>query len=68
MATVVIFVLVMSCIVLWVTTSLIQEEQGETSLTTPTGPKASITPVLPTITPTDLPTYLPTDTQQPGLK
>ncbi|OGO33842.1 MAG: hypothetical protein A2W35_00840 [Chloroflexi bacterium RBG_16_57_11] len=60
MATVVIFVLLMSCIVLWVTISLIQEERGETSLTTPTGLLTSMTPDLSTITPTDLPRLTPT--------
>jgi len=60
MATVVIFVLVMSCIVLWVTMSLIQEERGETSLITPTRTMASRTPVSPTTTPIDPPTSTPT--------
>jgi hypothetical protein len=64
MATVVIFVLVMSCIVLWVTTSLIRKEQDETSLITPTGPLASYTPVLSTSAPTDLPTNTPTTQPQ----
>jgi cytoskeletal protein RodZ len=57
---VVVFVLVMSSIVLWVTISLIQEERGKTSLVTQPVPSASATLMMPTFTPTDPPTSTPT--------
>jgi hypothetical protein len=60
MATVVGFVLVMSCIILWVMMSLIREERGQTGTTTPTGPIASVTPARPTVTLTEPATLAPT--------
>lgn len=57
MALVVVFVLLMTCIVLWITTSLIRNELGgssspsETSTSSPTIPPVSETPVPPTATP-----------------
>ncbi len=47
------FVLLMTCIVLWVTTSLIRNERGTAS---PTLPLASATPLPPTATSTTAPT------------
>jgi cytoskeletal protein RodZ len=64
MATVVVFVLLMSCIVLWVMMSLIREERAQTGLPTPTGATASTTPEMltstPTVTPTEPATLTPT--------
>jgi hypothetical protein len=50
MAAVVAFVVVMSCVVIWVTTSLIQSERG--AAVPLIGPSGSATPAPPTIAPT----------------
>ena len=68
MAAVVIFVLVMSCIVIWVTTSLIQEERGQTSRVTPSGALATATGALSTGTPTKPFTVTPTARQVEGAR
>jgi len=62
MAVVVLFVLLMSCIILWITTSLIRNELGGSKKLDPTNtasPTSSITPT-PTVTMTPI---LPTPTQ-----
>jgi hypothetical protein len=61
MAAVVAFVLVMSCIVLWVTLSLIQEERGAVIPATTLHPTDTPAPVPPTATATEPPTITPTN-------
>jgi hypothetical protein len=66
MAAVVAFVLVMSCIVLWVTTSLIREERGAASPVKTLNPTDTQRPALPAVTVTAPPTSAPTKQLETG--
>lgn len=60
MAAVVIFVLLMSCIVVWVMSSLIRQERSGASPAIRTSVPSAVATVLPVLEPTALPTSTPT--------
>ena len=62
MAIIIVFVLLMTCIVLWITSSLIRNEMGKSNQVVPSSATALLitaTPVTPTVTPTALQTATP---------
>lgn len=68
MAAVVAFVLVMSCIVLWVTVSLIQSERGAAPLAAPSATATQLPPTTPpTATPSAAPATLAAPSEEPLL-
>jgi len=66
MAAVVAFVLVMSCVVVWVTTSLIREERGGAIPLATLSPMDTLAPASSTFTSTQAPTSAPQPSSLPA--